>query len=237
MLFENTEPDHNLSQTELAYNYLLGKILSCEYLPGQEISEKMLNEQLSFGRTPIREALVTLKSKNLITVYPRKGMQIRPFTKKYINEIYQIRKLMEPHIMLQFKDAYAKAMLLDLQSELESCKDSDDAFFYKKDIQFHMYFIEMTRNDALIAFYENIMIETYRLAMFAAINRYSTREYNIPQHAKIIQALMTENNDQIAAAVNEHINYSLVTLFRVLDHLEELKNGSQEAESRTQDSA
>ena len=81
MLFENTEPDHNLSQTELAYNYLLGKILSCEYLPGQEISEKMLNEQLSFGRTPIREALVTLKSKNLITVYPRKGMQIRPFTK------------------------------------------------------------------------------------------------------------------------------------------------------------
>ena len=40
MLFENTEPDHNLSQTELAYNYLLGKILSCEYLPGQEISEK-----------------------------------------------------------------------------------------------------------------------------------------------------------------------------------------------------
>ena len=44
--------------------------------------------------------------------------------------------------MLQFKDAYAKAMLLDLQSELESCKDADDAFFYKKDIQFHMYFIE-----------------------------------------------------------------------------------------------
>ena len=87
MLFDNTKPDHTLSQTELAYNYLLNKILSCEYLPGQEISEKMLNDQLSFGRTPIREALVTLKSQNLITVYPRKGMQIRPFTKKYINEI------------------------------------------------------------------------------------------------------------------------------------------------------
>ena len=103
MLFDNTKPDHTLSQTELAYNYLLNKILSCEYLPGQEISEKMLNDQLSFGRTPIREALVTLKSQNLITVYPRKGMQIRPFTKKYINEIYQIRKLMEPNVIRQFK--------------------------------------------------------------------------------------------------------------------------------------
>ena len=227
MLFDNTKPDHTLSQTELAYNYLLNKILSCEYLPGQEISEKMLNDQLSFGRTPIREALVTLKSQNLITVYPRKGMQIRPFTKKYINEIYQIRKLMEPNVIRQFKNAYSKARLMDMHSDLESCQGADDTFFYKKDIQFHMSFIEMTQNDALISFYENIMIETYRLAMFTAINRYSTREYNIPQHAKIIQALMTENDDQIAAAVNEHINYSLVTLCRVLDHLEDLKGGSQ----------
>lgn len=219
MLFKNTEPTHNLSQTELAYHYLLEKILSCEYLPGQEISEKMLNAELSFGRTPIREALVTLKSQNLITVYPRKGMQIRPFTKKYINEIYQIRKLMEPNIIVQFKDTYSKTAILDLQSELEQAKDKDNSTFYKKDIQFHMYFIEMTQNESLISFYENIMIETYRLAMYAAVNKFSTREENIPQHSKIISALMTENKEQIAAAVNEHINYSLITLIRALEEL------------------
>ena len=85
LLFKNQESSRSLSQTDQAYNYLFEKILCCEYLPGQEISEKMLNEELSFGRTPIREALVTLKSQNLLTVYPRRGMQIRPFTKKYIN--------------------------------------------------------------------------------------------------------------------------------------------------------
>ena len=163
MLFKNQESSRSLSQTDQAYNYLFEKILCCEYLPGQEISEKMLNEELSFGRTPIREALVTLKSQNLLTVYPRRGMQIRPFTKKYINEIYQIRKLIEPNVIPRFKDSYSKSAILRLQDELEACKDGDDVSFYKKDVQFHMYFIEMTGNDTLIAFYENIMIETFRL--------------------------------------------------------------------------
>lgn len=75
----------------------------------------------------------------------------------------------------------------------------------------------MTKNQMLISYYENIMIETYRLAMYAASRGCSSREKNIPQHTKIIQALMTENNELISNAVNEHINYSQVTLLRALD--------------------
>ncbi|HWQ78190.1 MAG TPA: hypothetical protein VN381_05205 [Anaerovoracaceae bacterium] len=82
-----------------------------------------------------------------------------------------------------------------------------------------MYFVEKTHNESLIAFYENIMIETYRLAMYAAIHKCNTREENVPQHAKIIHALMTENDDQISMAVNHHINYSLITLLKALNGL------------------
>lgn len=219
MFFTPSKPDHNLTQTELAHQFLLDKILSCEYLPGQDISEKKLYEELSFGRTPIREALVTLKSQNLITVYPRKGMQIRPFTPQYIDEIYRIRKILEPNLIVQYKNIYSKVELLNLQQEFEDSVDKDDLTFYQKDIQFHMYFVEKTKNQTLISFYENIMLETYRLAVYAAINKQSDKSSNIPQHAKIIHALMTENDALIADAVNEHINYSLITLPTALDRL------------------
>ena len=33
MLFQSVSPDHTPSQTEMAYDFLLDKILSCEYLP------------------------------------------------------------------------------------------------------------------------------------------------------------------------------------------------------------
>ena len=217
MLFSGNPSGHNPSQTELAYQYLLDKILSCEYLPGQEISEKMLNEELSFGRTPIREALLSLKSQNLVTVYPRHGMRIRPFTKKYINEIYQIRKIIEPTIVVQFKGVYSKTTLMDIQADMENSRD----------IRFHMYFVEQTGNGALIDFYENLMVETYRLAMYAAAHKCSIREENLPQHAKILRALITENDDQIAIAVNEHINYSLVTLIRALDFADDPEEAAE----------
>lgn len=221
MFFCSKNPSgHAPSQTDLAYDFLLDKILSCEYLPGQEISEKMLIDTLSFGRTPIREALVALKNQNLITVYPRKGMQIRPFTRQYITEIYQIRKLIEPNVITQFKNSYSIADILALHGELESQPGLSDAEFYKKDILFHMYFIEKTKNETLIAYYETIMTETYRLAMYAACRGCSSREKNIPQHTKIVQALMTENGTLIQNAVNEHINYSLATLLRALSGTE-----------------
>ena len=47
--------------TNQAYEYLYRKIVSCEYLPGQELNEKQLLEETSFGRTPLREALLMLR--------------------------------------------------------------------------------------------------------------------------------------------------------------------------------
>ena len=48
--------------TNQAYEYLYRKIVSCEYLPGQELNEKQLLEETSFGRTPLREALLMLQA-------------------------------------------------------------------------------------------------------------------------------------------------------------------------------
>ena len=47
--------------TNQAHEYLYRKIISCEYLPGQELNEKQLLEETSFGRTPLREALLMLQ--------------------------------------------------------------------------------------------------------------------------------------------------------------------------------
>ena len=58
--------------TNQAHEYLYRKIISCEYLPGQELNEKQLLEETSFGRTPLREALLMLQRENLIDIFPRK---------------------------------------------------------------------------------------------------------------------------------------------------------------------
>lgn len=105
--------------TNQAYEYLYRKIVSCEYLPGQELNEKQLLEETSFGRTPLREALLMLQAENLIDIFPRKGMRITPFTEKSIDDLYQTRKLIEPTVCRKYISMYSKSRLLEYLKQFE----------------------------------------------------------------------------------------------------------------------
>ena len=44
-----------------AYEYIKKKIMMCEYLPNQLLSESILQEELGCSRTPVREAIRRLE--------------------------------------------------------------------------------------------------------------------------------------------------------------------------------
>ena len=112
--------------TNQAYEYLYRKIVSCEYLPGQELNEKQLLEETSFGRTPLREALLMLQAENLIDIFPRKGMRITPFTEKSIDDLYQARKLIEPTVCRKYISMYSKSRLLEYLKQFEKAAAGPD---------------------------------------------------------------------------------------------------------------
>lgn len=207
----------NMTLTQQAYHYLKEKILSCDYMPGQDIYEKQLYDEMDYGRTPIREALLALKNENLIEVFPRKGMRIKPFSKEYIDEMYQIRKLIEPAVAIQYKGMYSKSVFLEYAKKFSDSAQYEDAEFYAMDIDFHLYFIEITKNQTLINFYSQLLIEQYRLAMYAAKLKVSARVSNDPQHEAIINAMLTEDDRAIRESLIFHLNHSLVTSLKSLN--------------------
>lgn len=207
----------DLSLTEKAYYHIKKKILSCEFMPGEDIYEKQFFEELDYGRTPIREALIALKNENLIEIFPRKGMRVKPFSKKYINEMYQIRKIIEPSIAIQFKSLYSKGILLDFEKKFMESMNSTDEEYYSLDIDFHMYFIEITQNDTLMKFYEQLLTEQYRLAVYASKLEFTTKNPSEPQHKAIIDAMLTEDDRSIQETITFHLNHSLITSLKSLE--------------------
>lgn len=155
--------------TNQAYEYLYNKIISCEYLPGQELNEKQLLEETSFGRTPLREALLMLQSESLIEIFPRKGMRITAFTEKSIDDLYQTRKLIEPTVCRKYITLYSKSRLLEFQKMFERAEDASDVEEYRIDTSFHSYLISITDNNILINMYHSIMIHQMRMAVYAAM--------------------------------------------------------------------
>ena len=202
--------------TNQAYEYLYNKIISCEYLPGQELNEKQLLEETSFGRTPLREALLMLQSESLIEIFPRKGMRITAFTDKSIDDLYQTRKLIEPTVCRKYITLYSKSRLLEFQKMFERAEDASDVEEYRIDTSFHSYLISITDNNILINMYHSIMIHLMRMAVYAAMQDSSNRMGNLKQHKAIIDALLRENEEDVQDAIVLHINHSLIKSLKLL---------------------
>lgn len=202
--------------TNQAYEYLYNKIISCEYLPGQELNKKQLLEETSFGRTPLREALLMLQSESLIEIFPRKGMRITAFTEKSIDDLYQTRKLIEPTVCRKYITLYSKSRLLEFQKMFERAEDASDVEEYRIDTSFHSYLISITDNNILINMYHSIMIHQMRMAVYAAMQDSSNRMGNLKQHKAIIDALLRENEEDVQDAIVLHINHSLIKSLKLL---------------------
>ena len=203
--------------TNQAYEYLYRKIVSCEYLPGQELNEKQLLEETSFGRTPLREALLMLQAENLIDIFPRKGMRITPFTEKSIDDLYQTRKLIEPTVCRKYISMYSKSRLLEYLKQFEKAAAGPDYDEFQIDTSFHSYLVDITGNEILINLYQSVMIQQMRLAVYAALKDDQNRVDNLEQHRAIIDALLRENEDAVQDAIILHINHSLIKSLKMME--------------------
>ena len=83
------------SLTERVYRLLRSEILTCALEPGRELSEAELAARFNVSKTPVREALATLRSEGLVRTFPRRGYQVAPITFGDMNELFELRTILE----------------------------------------------------------------------------------------------------------------------------------------------
>jgi DNA-binding GntR family transcriptional regulator len=89
------KPKKSASLTQRVYGMLRTEILTCVLEPGKEVSEAELAERFKVSKTPVREALATLRSEGLVRTFPRRGYQIVPVTFGDMNELFDLRTILE----------------------------------------------------------------------------------------------------------------------------------------------
>lgn len=83
------------SLTEKVYEMLRSEILTCALQPGQEFNEAELAERFRISKSPVREALSILRQEGLVRTFPRRGYQITPITFGDMNELFDVRTILE----------------------------------------------------------------------------------------------------------------------------------------------
>jgi DNA-binding GntR family transcriptional regulator len=86
------------SASDFARRVLEYNIVHLKLLPGEQLQEKELAEQISVSRTPVREAILELKRRNILVVYPQRGTFVSFLEEKRGEDIRYLRFVFEPRL-------------------------------------------------------------------------------------------------------------------------------------------
>lgn len=84
------------SRSEQVYVALREALLSGAFTPGDQLREGEIAHQLGVSKTPVREAMSTLRAKGLLKAGPMRGILVTQIDRDTLEQLYEVRALLEP---------------------------------------------------------------------------------------------------------------------------------------------
>jgi DNA-binding GntR family transcriptional regulator len=88
-----------LNQFELAYQAIEERLVTCELKPGRFLALQDLQQMVGFGRTPVHQAVNRLAADTLVTVHPRRGLQVAPIDLARERVLLRLRRDVERFVI------------------------------------------------------------------------------------------------------------------------------------------
>jgi DNA-binding GntR family transcriptional regulator len=201
MMFERPS-----SIREAAYKHLRGAILAGSLVPGERISEPAFAETLGLSRTPIREALQSLAKEGLVEITPHKGARVRQLSVKEIEEVYQVRAVLESEAARLAACHATRDEVGSIFACLEHLNTLDpDNFTAQRqaDMRFHSCFVAAGHNGTLEHLFNNLQGSLSLLRSYTS-NLSQTLETKA-QHLAIAEAIRNKQPEAAASAAKTHV--------------------------------
>jgi len=190
------------------YKIIKDKIIWHEIKMGERIIDKKLAEELGVSRSMVRQVLTILVKEELLIMIPRNGFYVREITKKEIEEIYNVRKILEVYSTelaiprISSRDiAKAEEIFNKAKRDLE--KDEVKSFI-EADIILHKLLLDNCGNEPLrkMIIEHNDKYAFYRVADLSRIERAKESYF---EHYEIFKAVKEKKVQLSTELMAKHI--------------------------------
>ncbi len=139
------------------WDYLRRQLfLRKEYHPGAFIRETDVAAKLHVSRSPVREAIKELEAHGIVKSIPRKGALVVTFTPEDVQEIYDVRLILE---MMVYNKIVEKGLLTEdhyrwllwaverfeeVSQKVDQDRDEALSRFFDLDCEFHFYIHDLS---------------------------------------------------------------------------------------------
>lgn len=199
---------------ERAYRQIRERILTLKLRPGEQIEESVLEQQLSIGRTPIREALQRLSGERLLDSVPGRGFFVKPISIDDIKSLFEALTIFERvavHLAAERINSELIDRLIDLNELHEAAMVKKD--FLKVTVHntaFHSTLYRATRNDFIQRALDGIYHQAERVGYLTytkeahptgmdAFNRKAVED-----HKALIECFKAGDAEKAVEVITEH---------------------------------
>ena len=130
-------------------------ILDGSYAAGQQLRQDALAASFQVSRIPVREALFQLEAEGLVLIEPHKGAVVSAFSLEEIDDVFDLRVLLEPRLLAQsapLLQAADFAQIAALDAEFKAAIDAQNvAQWGQLNARFHQALYRHARQPRTLA--------------------------------------------------------------------------------------
>ena len=202
---------------EQVYRILRDDICQGVYAPGTRLQEVELAENLNVSRSPVREALRQLAADGLLLEIPNKGVYIKEFTVKDIEEIYDLRVMLESYGILHSTGhitAMRRERLLGLLKDMEDFLRKDDLQSYTSlDEKLHNHIVHLGDNSLINDTYDRVRSMNQQFRILSLMDQQRFRE-SLDEHREIVHALVTGDLKHADDVNRHHLELARIAILK-----------------------
>ena len=226
LLHPPMNPRRIKTTTEQIVDYIRQAIFDGRFLPGDKLKENEIAKWLAVSRTPVREALCKLEAEGLAEFQPNKGVQVPLLENQDIDEICEMRMLIELQCIRKFMRLATASHFAELQGMLTAMADALDhnevAQYMALGIDFHAYIIQQCQNMRMYSCFQRLR-NTIRCAQAVLGKDPAFCRRSLRGHQDLIKALKERSRD-CEKMLRRHIEASCE---RMRTNLRKLKRTKQ----------
>jgi len=199
----------NLRETVL--DQLRTAIITGELAEGELVSAPTLGQALGVSATPVREAMMDLVREGLVETVKNKGFRVTSMSDKDLDDLAQIRILLEPPAMRIIsenipEDAYDELTRL-ADACLRAAEREDLGEYLRDDREFHARLLAYTDNPQLVELATSLRRRT-RLYGIAALARKGRLAASAREHHDLLDLLRAGDGSGAEALLRTHIGHA-----------------------------
>ncbi|MCP4543999.1 MAG: GntR family transcriptional regulator [Chloroflexi bacterium] len=187
-------------------------ILQGHFEPGEKLDQDLIATEYEVSRTPVREAVRVLESEGFVQVRPHRGAFIATISQDDIQEIYEVRKLIEAEIVRQVTLLIPDSVLDELEESLDENRvqlESDDKVGHvANDIFFHDTIVQFVENKLLGEILASLTNRTVRVRRFAQLQPGFHLVESLEEHRAVFRAMRRRDAKAAAEAMCVHLENS-----------------------------